>query len=729
MVVLLGVLPVAALAVSSVHSASNALSGEVKLRVRSASALTAVAIRNEIVGVEQLVDSYAARQRLVEALQKGDRRTIAVQLEGLQRARPGIATTFIARMNGRLVSIVPATPSIIGKDFSFRDWYKGVTRTRRTYVSQAYESQATGHPLVVAVTTLIRGPVSRGRAGRPIGILVAAYGLGAMERFTESFARSESLELTLTDQRGVVLASPTARHGLVSLRGDPAVSAALRGSGGVMSTGRSGGNQLVAYQPVAGLGWAVTVGVPKRTALAALGGVRSAVYEAAGLLELALLVGLGLMVRSSRSRQRAEEAAERSRRDAQEARDQAERARTSAERANRAKSEFLSRMSHELRTPLNSVLGFAQLLELGELAEPERDNVRQIIGAGDHLLALINEVLDIARIEAGKMSLSLEPVSVSETLGQTLELIAPIAAERHVTLSSEEVDEAVFVYADRQRLKQVLLNLLSNAVKYNHEDGAVTVSVEANDNGRVRIQVSDTGEGIPPERLDELFVAFERLGVESGPIEGTGLGLALARGLAEAMGGELGVRSELGKGSTFWVELEPATSELALAAGYDGAPGEAHASSSVGHVLYIEDNRANIDLVQRAFEQLSGIRLTIAMEGHLGLELARSQRPDLILLDLHLPDTDGEKVLAALRADERTASLPVIVLTADATPGRRERLQNAGANGYLTKPLDLKRLFELLHTHLASAQPAEDNQHAADPILVGAAAATGRSRP
>lgn len=693
------------LAVSSVRIASNALEDEVQRRVLSSAELSGVAVHGELAGLAGLVESYAKRQRLVEALQAADRRKIASHLRELKTARPGIATTFIARMDGRLVEIVPATEPIVGDDFSFRDWYKGVTRTRRTYVSEANESQARGRPLVVAVTTLIREPSVGERSRRPIGILVAAYGLGEVQRLADSFAGSQGVELTVTDRRGTLLASPGSRaDGLVSRRGDPVIAAALRGSRGVTTRKRAGRDELVAYEPVRGLGWAVAASVPKRSALAPVGRLRSAVYGAAGLLELALLAGLLVLVRNMRGRRRAEEAAERNRLDALQARQEAERARDEAERANHAKSEFLSRMSHELRTPLNSVLGFAQLLELGELRPDDRESVGQIMKAGNHLLELINEVLDIARIEAGRLSLSLEPVSVQETALQLLELVGPIAADRRIRLSANSVHEDVFVCADRQRLKQVLLNLLSNAVKYNREGGSVTVGIEDTDD-RVRIVVADTGDGIAPEQLDRLFIPFDRLNAEGSSIEGTGLGLALAKGLAEAMGGQLGAESAVGEGSRFWIELDRALSQLSELrfADDEALPTLAGATQLKGTVLYIEDNLTNVKLVDRILGRFPDIELVVAMQGGLGLDLAGMHRPDLILLDLHLPNIGGEEVLAGLRADPRTAGVPVVILSADATPGRVDRLHAQGITDYLTKPLDLQRFVAVLNAHLGPA--------------------------
>jgi CheY-like chemotaxis protein/nitrogen-specific signal transduction histidine kinase len=368
-------------------------------------------------------------------------------------------------------------------------------------------------------------------------------------------------------------------------------------------------------------------------------------------------------------------------------------ARDQAIRASRAKDEFLSRMSHELRTPLNSILGFAQLLEMDELTEEQTEEVRRMLGGGRHLLSLINAVLDIARIESGKMSLSLEPVGVEGVVTESVSLILLQAHARSLDVTWN-VDPDVQVAADVQRLKQVMLNLLSNAVKYNATGGSVEVSGERR-GSTYRISVADTGPGIPEDKLERLFVPFDRLGAEMGSVEGTGLGLALSKELVKAMEGTLGVQTELGAGSTFFVELplaagapEPEDLEPQQATSPAG-PGEPRR----GDVLYIEDNDSNLALMRKVFARRPGIVLRTAIDGRTGLEAAAERAPDLILLDLHLPDMEGIDVLRRLDREPAGRRIPVVVVSADATPSQIERLQAAGADGYLTKPF---RVDELL---------------------------------
>lgn len=378
------------------------------------------------------------------------------------------------------------------------------------------------------------------------------------------------------------------------------------------------------------------------------------------------------------------------------AEDEIKAARLEAERANRAKSDFLSRMSHDLRTPLNAVLGFAQLLAADTLTEEQEDSVRQIRRGGEHLLDLINEVLDIARIEAGQLSLSPEPVEVREIVGHAVALVAPLARQRQIAVVTEDSPLSLLsVVADRQRLNQILLNLLSNAVKYNRESGSVIVGFERVSSSVLRIKVSDTGAGIPPQKLRLLFRPFERLGAESTAIEGTGLGLTLSRGLAEAMGGTIGVTSRVNSGSTFWVDLKEAVetverrserTELSLEF-REGQPAT---------VLYIEDNRANIRLLERLIQRRPSLSLIVAADGRQGIAMALSANPDVVLLDLHLPDMVGEEVLLRLRAEPALQDTPVIVLSADATPGQVRRILAQGADGYLTKPFDIQEVLAAL---------------------------------
>jgi len=831
---LVGLVPLGLLAYSSVRFGDQAVRDQVQARLTEASTTASTLVGQQMQDLSVLVESYAERPDLVSALGDGspgavDETFMTAALVDLQRSQRGIAVAFLADRRGLLLNIIPSTPSIIGEDFSYRNWYQGVMSAHRSYVSSAYQTAATGHARVVAAAALIRGLTMSGDPGPTLGVLVAAYDLNTVQDFVDHFSSANNVHVTVTDQHGTVVAAPGAAgvpSQLTSLRRNEAVSAALAGRSGAMELGQGSSQVLTAYTPVPGLGWTVQADISTQAAFASARDLRDTVDIIAALLGAVLIAGLVLLAITMRRHDRSEQQRRESEsfldsvienipdlvmvKDARDLRavrvnraaeellgqprdvllgrrvdesltlEEAEvvnatdrqvlaghdvvetpkqvitlksgdkrflhtkkiplfnddgtpqyllvlsedvtdrhadqvalmEAKESAERANQAKNEFLSRTSHELRTPLNSILGFAQLLELSDLDELDRDNNEQILGAGRHLLSLINELLDLSRAESGELSLSIEPVTVSTVVSEVAALMDPLAAARRLTIEHHSAASRLAAAADRRKLSQILLNLVSNAVKYNREGGTITIAWRHGTNHMVEIAVADTGPGLSPEQLDKIFLPFERLDAEVTEIEGTGIGLTLSMALAKAMGGGISVESEVGRGTTFVLHV-PEAGEDQEAPGISPKerPAEQRPVSSTSgeshslRVLYVEDNHANVQILERYLGRRPDVTLDTAMSGQLGVDLARQHHPDVVLLDLHLPDLTGDEVFERLRSDPQTAAIPVVMLSADVSPGTVNRLLKRGVLAYLSKPLDLAELGALLDEIEAAKSP------------------------
>ena len=382
-----------------------------------------------------------------------------------------------------------------------------------------------------------------------------------------------------------------------------------------------------------------------------------------------------------------------------------------AEKANRAKTDFLSGMSHELRTPLNAILGFAQLMESGSPppTPSQKRNLDQILKAGWYLLELINEILDLALIESGKVTLSREPVSLAEVMLECRAMIEPQAQKRGIGMTFPRFDVPCFVKADRTRVKQVLINLLFNAIKYNKPGGAVAVECALSPPDSIRISVRDTGAGLAPEQLAQLFQPFNRLGKEASAEEGTGIGLVVTKRLVELMGGTIGAESTVGVGSVFWIELSlTAAPQLAVREAERAAPVRPQVpdGTPLRTLLYVEDNPANLELVEQLIARRPDLRLLSAADGNLGIEFARAYQPEVILMDINLPGISGIEAMKILRADPSTAHIPIIALSANAVPRDIEKGLEAGFFNYLTKPIKVDQFMDALDVALEFAQAA-----------------------
>ncbi len=394
-------------------------------------------------------------------------------------------------------------------------------------------------------------------------------------------------------------------------------------------------------------------------------------------------------------------------------------AKAAAEKANLAKSDFLSSMSHELRSPLNAILGFAQLMDsdVSPPTDAQKESIGQILSAGWYLLDLINEVLDLSLIESGKMSLSRETMSIAEVLLDCQTMIEPQALNRNINITFPECDPVCFISADRTRVKQVLINLLSNAIKYNRAGGTVVVDCVVRSPQRIRISITDTGPGLTPENLDQLFQPFNRLGQEGGTEEGTGIGLVVSKRLVELMGGEIGVESQVGSGSQFWIELNRVVEPphlVSAAAGTESATPQLTDDPRVRTLLYVEDNPANLMLVEQLIGRRPDLHLQSARDAMTGIELARTHLPEIILMDINLPGgVSGIKALKMLREDPLTEHIPVIAISANAMPRDIKKGLECGFFQYLTKPIRVKEFMDSLDEALefadtGSVAPGQD---------------------
>jgi signal transduction histidine kinase/CheY-like chemotaxis protein len=689
--VLVTLVPLVILGLLTMWLSQHAVRDEVESKLTLTTALSGSLVSEHFRAMVAVVDDRAKSEGLVRATADGNSENfddveINRQLQELFGSRSDLTGVALMDVHGVLRASA-TSPQLIGRDFSDRGYFQGVVATGEPFVSGVFASASTGATrYVVSIAAYVRAEsAGAGPVGRPLAVLVASIGLDDIQTVVDDLARAQGVNLWVTDQNGIVVAKPGGLPSNLEPVADEQIGAAATLPSGELGAIGLDANEALVVREVAGPpGWALFATIGRDEAYAGADRIRVAVLAIG--IPLALVVCAGITVLLMMQRRQWAAGVHLSG------------ARDEAREANRRKSYFLANMSHELRTPLNSILGFGRLLELDKLTTQQRVSVSYMVQSGEHLLGLIDEVLDISRMERGQMRLSMESVSAHDVIEGAIGMCRPLADRRGIRIFDESPPDQRYIRADRQRFKQVLVNLLANAVKYNRDGGEIRVTLTSEHVGTWRVSVIDTGIGVAGDDLGRLFQPFERLSADGTGVEGTGLGLALSKKLMIAMDGEVGVSSRVGEGSTFWVELPVA--EPPVEGGRTNPTADQASLAPVSGpsvtVLYIEDNLTNVRLLEQVMRLRPNVDLMVAMQGRIGLQMALDHRPGIVLLDLHLPDMSGNEVLRSLRADERTAATPVVILSADATSGQSSDHYPAGATAFLSKPFDIAILLQLI---------------------------------